>query len=67
VTYSYGLAADDEVIIMKVHDASDRSTIYFAYAYPENDDGSWEPWNGTPKLGEELGECEVVSTEEAEL
>lgn len=65
VTYSYGLAADDNAIIMSVYDGSDRSQKYYAYKYPDDDDGSWEPWNGAPELGEEIGEC-TIDEENAE-
>lgn len=55
VTHSYAYAAEG-VIIERVHDASDRTTRYYAY----KDDGSeWDPWNGVPALGESLGECQV--------
>lgn len=63
MTISYALDSDAEVILERIHDASDRSTEYRAYAYPRNDDGSWEPWNCAPKLGRRLGTC-AIETEE---
>ena len=59
VTVSYALAADEEAIIERTHYASDRTTRYDAYSYPENDDGDWAPWNGAPELGDHLGECSI--------
>lgn len=59
VTVSYSLDADAEVILESIYDASDRSQEYRAYAYPDDDDGTWEPWNGAPSLGEEFGRCEI--------
>lgn len=59
VTVSYSLDADAEVILESIFDASDRSQEYRAYAYPDGDDGSWEPWNGIPSLGKYLGPCEM--------
>ncbi len=66
VTCSYSLDADAEVIIENIYDASDRTQIYRAYAYPRNDDGTWEPWNGVPELGRSFGECQIRDTEEEE-
>lgn len=57
VTVSYGLAAENEIIITCTYDASDKTTIYDAYYYPDDDEGKWEPWNGVPEIGEHLGEC----------
>jgi hypothetical protein len=59
VTVSYSLDYGAEVILESIYDASDRSQEYRAYAYPDDDDGSWEPWNGVPRLGRELGRCEI--------
>jgi len=59
VTVSYNLDSDAAVILESIYDASDRSQEYRAYAYPENDDGEWSPWNGTPALGKCLGQCEI--------
>lgn len=60
VTVSYSLDCGAKVIIESVYDASDRSQEYYAYRYPKNDDGSWEPWNGAPRLGKSLGRCQIV-------
>jgi len=59
VDVSYGLDNDAEVIVVRTYDASDRTTIYTAYRYPTDDDGSWAPWNGAPELGDEIGPCFV--------
>lgn len=61
VTVSYSLDSEAEVILERIHDASDGTTEFRAYRYPARDDGSWEPWNGTPKLGRSLGKCEVTT------
>lgn len=55
VEYSYALDNDHDVIIERRCDRSDRSTSYCAYVCPDGDD--WSPWNGTPKLGKEIGPC----------
>ena len=60
VTVSYSLDAGAEVILESIYDASDRSQEYRAYAYPCDDDGAWEPWNGAPPLGRYLGLCEIA-------
>lgn len=59
LTCSYALDSDAEVILEKIYDASDRTTEYRAYKYPVDDDGEWDPWNGTPELGRALGTCEI--------
>lgn len=64
LSISYAVAAGDEAIIERLYDRSDRSLEYRAYAYPENDDGEWEPWNGAPELGEYLGQCEIAESDE---
>lgn len=64
VTVSYALAADDEAIIESIYDASDRTQGYRAYAYADDDDGDWAPWNGAPALGECLGQCLIAARDE---
>jgi hypothetical protein len=60
VTVSYALAADDELILVRTYDASDRTTSYDAYAYPEEcDQDSYDPANGEPELGAYVGQCSV--------
>lgn len=59
VTLSYALDCDAEVILVSSYDAGDHSKVYYAYMYPDNDDGSWEPQNCVPELGEYLGECQI--------
>jgi len=58
VTVSYGLAADDEAIIRRTHDASDGTVIFEAFGYPRGEQ-DWAPWNGEPTLGRKLGKCLV--------
>jgi hypothetical protein len=59
VSVSYNLDSDAGVILESIYDASDRSQEYRAYSYPDDDDGEWSPWNGTPELGECLGQCTI--------
>lgn len=59
VERSYALDADAGVILERVYDGGDGSTTYYAYDYPEDDDGSWEPQSGAPSLGTQRGECQV--------
>jgi hypothetical protein len=59
VEVSYGLDADAEVIVERRHDRSDGTMTHTAYAYPDDDDGTWMPWAGAPALGRELGPCHV--------
>ena len=58
VTVSYALADDTEIIIVRTHDASDNTTEYWAYELPE-DYKIWDPWNGVPELGDEIGPCTI--------
>lgn len=59
VTVSYSLDADAGVILERTYDASDQSEGVVAYHYPRNDDGAWDPWNGTPRLGRCIGKCRI--------
>ena len=59
VEVSYAIAADDEVIIERTLDKSDRTIRYDAYEYPDKE-WEWDPWNGTPSLGEHVGVCAIT-------
>lgn len=59
VLVSYGLDADRDAIVVRKQDRSNGLTSYTAYQLPEEWDGEWEPWNGAPALGEELGPCGI--------
>lgn len=61
VTVSYAWA--DGVIIERVYDASDRTESMTAYEDGDQD-GEWDPWNRTPKLGKALGSVEIIEDED---
>lgn len=66
VEISYALDPDAEVVIVRRHDRSDRSTTYWAYGYPDAAEchgGWWDPHNTRPDLGDDLGECLIAYTE----
>ena len=58
VTESWSIDFGSEVYICRVHDGSDGSIKYEAFAYGEDDD-AFEPWNGVPDHGPSLGQCRV--------
>lgn len=59
VLVSYGLDADRDAVIVRQQDGGDGLTSYTAYQLPEEWDGEWAPWNGTPTLGAEIGPCGI--------
>ena len=68
VEESYALDAEAGVILVCREDQSfpsghpERETIT-AYAYPEDDDDeTWDPWNGAPTLGIEIGPAQIRGT-----
>jgi hypothetical protein len=58
VEVSYTVDAEAGVILERTLDRSDGSEVIVAYDYPARDH-TWDPWNGTPKLGRRLGRCTV--------
>lgn len=63
VEVSYGYAPKEQVIIERVYDKSDRALSYRAYEDPDPE-ADFDPWNGTPKLGDDLGSCNVVEDDD---
>jgi hypothetical protein len=58
VEVSYG--GTESMILRRTYDASDRSDKIEAFL-PKSGEESFEPWNGTPKLGRRVGRVEVLS------
>lgn len=59
VTYSYAIDPYAEVIVERRFDASDRTTSYTAFQFP-NDDSDFNPGWDVPTLGSEIGPCTIT-------
>lgn len=59
VEHAYSTDAEAQVILQRTRDGSDGSVEYRAFSWPEDSDGTFAPWNGAPKLGDDLGRCNV--------